>query len=100
MPSFSTEVPHSLGQDAAKEKLSTFLDRIHEKYKDQVSDLQGEWNDNILAYSFSTFGIRISGELTVLDDKVLVKGEIPFSAMMFKGKISSGVQEAIEKTLA
>lgn len=100
MPSFTTEVPHSLGQADAKEKLSSFLDRITEKYKDQVSDLDGEWTENVLTYRFSTFGIRISGEVTVLDDKVIVHGEIPFSAMMFKGKISSGIQDAIEKTLA
>ena len=100
MPSFNVEVPHSLGQAAAQERMESFLDSMERKYKDQISDMQGSWSDNILSFSFSTFNIKIDGKMTVEEDKVLFNGELPFAAMMFKGKIASGIQEALEKALA
>lgn len=100
MPSFNVEVPHSMGQAVAQERMESFLDSMERKYKDQISDLSGSWTDNILNFSFSTFGIKIVGKMTVEQDKVLFDGELPFAAMMFKGKIASGIQEALEKALA
>jgi len=100
MPSFNVEVPHSLGQDAAKTRMESFLETMEKKYKDQISDMDGSWSDNILNFSFNTFGIKIDGKMTVGEDTVQMDGELPFAAMMFKGKIASGIQEALEKALA
>ena len=100
MPSFNVQVPHSLGQDAAKARMDSFLETMEKKYKDQISDMDGSWSDNILNFSFNTFGIKINGKMTVAEDNVQMDGELPFAAMMFKGKIASGIQEALEKALA
>ena len=100
MPSFNVQVPHSLGQDAAKARMDSFLETMEKKYKDQISDMDGSWSDNILNFSFNTFGIKIDGKMTVAEDNVQMDGERPFAAMMFKGKIASGIQEALEKALA
>jgi hypothetical protein len=99
MPSFSFEVPHQMGKEAAKTRLEGFLDRIGQQYQGQISGLDGKWIDNRLEFSFSTFGIKISGSMTVEDDRVVFQGDLPFSAMVFKGKISSGIQEALQKAL-
>ena len=60
MPSFNVQVPHSLGQDAAKARMESFLETMEKKYKDQISDMDGSWSDNILNFSFrlSTFQIQ------------------------------------------
>ena len=100
MPSFNVQVPHSLGQDAARARMESFLETMEKKYKDQISDMDGSWSDNILNFSFNTFGIKIDGKMTVAEDNVQMDGELPFAAMMFKGKIASGIQEALEKALA
>ncbi len=100
MPAFTAEVPHSLGQQAARERLESFLQKISEKYKGQIGDLTGAWNDDVLNFAFSTYGIKISGNLAVQEDKVVMNGELPFSAMMFKGKIVGGIQDALENALA
>ena len=54
MPSFNVQVPHSLGQDAAKARMDSFLETMEKKYKDQISDMDGSWSDNILNFSFNT----------------------------------------------
>ena len=100
MPGFNTEVPHSLGKDAALEKLKGFLDQVKERYPKEISDIDGSWTENVLNYEFTTFGIKIDGTLTVEEQVVKMDGNLPFAAMMFKGKISDSIKVALEKAIA
>lgn len=100
MPGFNTEVPHSLGKDAAVEKLKGFLDQVKERYPKEISDIEGSWDQNVLTYTFTTFGIKIDGTLTVEEQVVKMDGNLPFAAMMFKGKISDSIKVALEKAIA
>ena len=100
MPSFSTEVPHSLGQSAAQNKLAQFLEEMIERYKDHISHADGTWEGNILKYTLTTFGMKIDGRLTVTEDKVTADGNLPFAALILRGKIVDGVRDALESALA
>lgn len=100
MPEFRTEVPHSLGKDQATEKLKVFLDKVREHYKDQVSAIEGSWDESKLDFSLTTFGFTISGELTVEDKRAVLQGQLPFAAFAFKGKIEQGIKSELEKALA
>ncbi len=99
MPSFSADIPHSLGQAPAQARMEHFLDQIREKYQDQVGDLEQEWEGNVLRYRFTTFAIKVSGAVTVAEDSVHVTVDLPFSALIFKSKIVGGIKQAIEKEL-
>jgi len=100
MPEFKTEIPHTLGQQAAAERLKGFVDAIRERYKDQVSAVQGEWKDpHTLEFGLTTFGITISGQLNIQEELVRVTGQIPIAALMFKGKIVSGIEEGLQRAL-
>lgn len=100
MPSFSTELTHKLGQEQAIERLKLFLDKVQEKYKDQVSNLEGEWTDHVLNFSFSTFGFSIKGTIEALEEAVKLEGSLPFAAIAFRGKIEQSIREQLEKVLA
>lgn len=100
MPGFRTEVPHPLSKDEATEKLKAFLDKVRERYKDQVSAIDGSWADNILNFSLTTFGFTIKGVLTVDDKQAVLEGDLPFAALAFKGKIEQGIKSELEKALA
>ena len=100
MPAFKAEVPHGLGQQAARERMESFLQKIAEKYKGQIGDLTGAGMTTCWNLRFRPLASRSRGTLAVQEDKVVMNGELPFSAMMFKGKIVGGIQEALEKALA
>ncbi len=100
MPGFRTEVPHPLSKDDATEKLKVFLDQVRERYKDQVSAIEGDWADNKLDFSLTTFGFTIKGLLTVEDKNAVLEGQLPFAALAFKGKIEQGIKSELEKALA
>ena len=99
MPSFNTEVPHQLGQETATERLKGFVDRVSERFKDQVSSVDGNWEANSLSFSLTTFGFTIDGKMDVEDDKVLLNGNLPFAAVAFRGKIEQSIASELEKAL-
>ena len=94
MPKIKLEIPHQLSAEEARSRLERFTESLP---KDQVSDLEQSWNDNTLNFGFKTYGIKIDGDLTAADEKLLVNVELPFSAMMFKGKIESGIRKQLER---
>ena len=104
MPKFNTSVPHTLGLEKAKTSLKSFFEKAREFGSKDASDVQEDWSkwdsDGALTFSFKTFGIPIKGLIAVLADKVTIDGEIPFAAMMFKGKIEEGFREKIGKAIA
>lgn len=100
MPSFTTEVPHTLGKEKAVEKLRSFLEGVVEKYKDQVSKMEGDWSDNVLDFALTTYGFSISGKLTVEEDVAKLDGQLPFAAVAFRGKIEKGIAGELERALS
>jgi putative polyhydroxyalkanoic acid system protein len=99
MPKFNVTVPHMLSQQEATERLNRFADILRDKFKDSVSDLNQSWEGNALAFRFKTFGFPLSGKVTVGDKNLVVDGDLPFTAMMFKGKIESSIREQLERLM-
>ena len=99
MPSLTLTFPHQLGQPEAVARLKNLLTRVKEKYQDQVSDLKESWNENTLTFGFSTYGFKVTGDVVVEPSEVRLDGQIPFAAMMFKGKIENALRDIMEKEL-
>ena len=100
MPEFKATVPHDLGKEAAKSKLESFVARLREKYPDQVNEATANWSGDELQFGFTSFGIKITGTITVEPQQVTVHGQIPFAATMFKGKIVDSVTQGLERALS
>jgi putative polyhydroxyalkanoate system protein len=100
MPKFNVQVPHTLSQQEARQRLGRFADVVSEKFRDQVSELEQKWEGDTLQFRFKTFGIPLSGGITVQENQLELAGDLPFSAMIFKGKIESAIREQLEKIVA
>jgi len=100
MPTFSAEVPHQLGQEPATVRLKHFLEQVRVQYKDFVTDLQGNWVDNILTFSLKTYGFKIDGTLTVDDKAVRLAGNLPLAALVFRGKIEQSIAGELRRELS
>jgi len=99
MPKLLTAVEHSLGKESAKATLSSFMDEALQTYGDSVDDVQSQWNDYELEFSFKAMGMTVSGQLIVADDVVTINGKIPFALSMFPGKIERTMEDALRKAL-
>jgi hypothetical protein len=100
VPKFQLEVPHQLGAAEAKSRLERFIEMLQGQFGEKVSDLSQGWAGNTLNFGFKTFGIKINGAIDVRDDALAVVGDIPFAAMMFKGKIESEIREQLGRLVA
>ena len=97
MPSFNMEVPHALGRAAAVERLQQFIDKV--RTRSDVSDLTESWTDNVLNFSFKTFGLTVEGSATVEDGRVLMDGKLPLAAAPFRGRIEGSIHDELQKIL-
>ena len=104
MPKFNFAVPHTAGLENAKKNLRAYLEKQREFAGDKLGDVQEDWSkwdtDHVVNFAIKTFGMAIKGAMTVEPDKVAVDGEIPFAAMMFKGKIEEGFRDTVKKALS
>lgn len=99
MPKINFEIPHSLSADEAKDRLQRFVESLEAKFQDNVSDLQQSWEGENLTFGFKTYGIKIAGTIGVEELRIPVAVDLPFSAMMFKGKIESEIRKQLERLL-
>lgn len=100
MPSFSAEVSHTLGQAAATDRLKDFVQDAQQRFGEHVSAMDGSWNDNVLDFSLSAFGMKITGTMTVDESGVRVAGQLPLTAMPFRGKIQQTIAAELEQALS
>lgn len=100
MPKFGVRVPHTLSKEEARSRLERFIEMIEQKYADKVSELEQSWVGDTLRFHFKTYGIRLDGNISVTDQDLNVTGDLPFAAVMFKGKIESGIRESLERIVA
>jgi hypothetical protein len=100
MPAFNVEVPHQLGQQSARQRLEHFIQKATETYKDQISELEGNWNDDTLDFRITTYGFKISGKLEVMENLVRLSGQLPFAAIAFRGKIEKAFASELNRALS
>jgi hypothetical protein len=61
--------------------------------------LEETWTDNRLDFAFKTYGFHIKGRMVVEPAEVQFEGQLPFAAMMFKGKIEQTLRDEITRVL-
>ena len=100
MPRIAIAMPHVLGQETAVARVKQLLEKVKHKYQDQVSDLAETWNDNVMDFQFKTYTFNIKGQLKVEPNQVALDGDIPFAALMFKGRIEQTLKDELTRLLA
>ncbi len=100
MPGFSTEIPHTLGKAEATARLKGFVEQARERFGQQVTAMDGSWNESVLDFSLTAMGLTITGTLAVEDTLARVAGKLPLAAMPFRGKIEQSIAEEVRKELA
>lgn len=100
MPKFNFEIPHNLTAEEAQSRVQRFAESMESKFGDKASDMHQTWNGNTLAFGFQTFGIKIAGEIESQENKLLVRGDLPLKAVVFKGKIESEMKQLLGRFMS
>src|ERR1035437_7475891 len=99
MPKLNMAVSHSLTQDEAVKRIKNLLNDVKTQFADKISGLHEEWDGNMGKFKFLAMGLPGSGTLAVKASQVEISGDLPFAAMLFKGKIESTIRSCAESLL-
>lgn len=100
MPVIKISVPHQLGADEAKKRITKLLGETKAQYGDKISDLEESWADNCGQFRFKAMGFSVSGILQVESSQVQGELNLPFAALPFKSKIESDLTTRAKALLA
>jgi putative polyhydroxyalkanoic acid system protein len=100
MPVIKLSVPHQLGTDEAKKRITKLLGETKAHYGDKISDLEESWVDNRGQFRFKAMGFSVSGNLEVQAGQVAGELNLPFAALPFKSKIESDLSTRAKELLA
>lgn len=92
MPKVKSEIPHDLGQTEAIRRLKDACERAH-----GITDLRESWAENVLTFAVSVQGVKVSGEVEVLEKSLKLNGKIPIIALPFKSWIPNILKHAIKE---
>ena len=92
MPKIEINIPHSLTKEEALTRIQTFLPQLKEQHSDKIKDLEESWNGYIGEFKFKISGFKVSGTLQVGENFVLINGELPFAALLFRGQIEDNIR--------
>jgi hypothetical protein len=87
MPKISLSVPHQLGQEEARQRISRLIAETRAQASGQVSDVAETWTGYVDTFSFRARGFSVAGRLEVQAAQIRVDINLPFTALPFKSRI-------------
>lgn len=100
MPTINVSVPHKLGTDEAKRRITHLIGDARSKFGGQATDVRETWTADRNDFAFKAMGFSVSGVLQVAPDAVAVQMNIPFAALPFKGRIEQEITAKAKELLA
>ncbi len=91
MPHLSLQISHNLGREEATRRIK----EQSAKLRDQVTDLEEQWQDHTLNFRFKAMGFGVSGNLVVEDAVVKIELVLPLAAALVKGMIEQRLRQDI-----
>jgi hypothetical protein len=100
MPTLKASIPHKLGAEEAKKRITNLIGDVRTKYSSMATDVQESWNGPNANFGFKAMGFPISGTMRVEADVVHVEVNLPFAALPFKSKIEEQITSQARHLLA
>ncbi len=89
--------PHGTTKAKAVEELKTHGAKLMARFGSEVSELQQEWQENKLTFSFKGRGFPISGMLSVGDEQVELEVNLPLLARLMEGQIRDRAVQVMQE---
>ena len=100
MSSINLNIPHSLSQEEALNRIKGMLTKVKQEHSDRIAGVQEDWTGNTGNFQFTIQGFDLSGMIQVNPSNVEITGKLPFALSFFKGKIAQLISEKATEILA
>jgi len=88
------------GKKRAVAHIQTALMQARSQLPKEVTEFTDEWNDNVLSFSVTVQGQRITGTLAVTEMDYVVDTKLPLMMRMFEGKLQKMIEAEAAKHLS
>jgi hypothetical protein len=92
-------IPHKDSKIAAITKVKKALQQSRAQLAGHVTDMQEEWKDNVLHFSFTLQKSHISGTLTITEKTYEIYAKLPLVWRLFEGRIENEIKQQITTLL-
>ena len=86
-------IPHKLGAEAAKNRVSKGIERLKADYLDKLARTEVQWTGNRADLQVSALGQTVNARLDVLDDALRIE-------MQFQGLLSGLFNKVSDKLIS
>jgi hypothetical protein len=100
MPKIKLSVPHKVGQEEAKQRISKLIGETRDQFGGMVSDLKEAWTGYTDNFSFRAMGFSVEGQLDVQPADVQITISLPLAALPFKARVESEILSHAKDLLA
>lgn len=82
-------VPHNLGVDAAKKRLSERMEALQREYVDKIAKSEVSWSGDVATVRVAALGQNATALITVLADLVRIEVQLPWLLATLAGRVQS-----------
>ncbi|MBX7168800.1 MAG: polyhydroxyalkanoic acid system family protein [Pirellulales bacterium] len=100
MPQINIQHAHELTPDEAVERLQRIVEFARDAYGSKIAHWEESWDGHTWSYSITAMGFSSRGRVTVEPNQVSLRGDLPLSLLLFRGRIESTIREQLSRFLA
>lgn len=94
------QIPFTGSQSEGVQRIKQLLTEQSAKIKENTTEFNEKWDDNVLTFDFTAQGKLISGTLTVQENIFEVYAKLPLAMRLFEGTIEKMIQVEVKKLVA
>lgn len=82
-------VPHNLGVEAAKKRLSERMEALQREYVDKIAKSEVSWSGDVATVRVAAMGQNATAQITVLADLVRIEVQLPWLLATLAGRVQN-----------
>lgn len=82
-------VPHNLGVEAAKKRLSERMEALQREYVDKIAKSEVSWSGDVATVRVAAMGQNATAQITVLADLVRIEVQLPWLLATLAGRVQT-----------
>jgi len=93
-------VPHLVPQDEALRRIRGEIENLKGQHDNKLTGLRDNWDNYTYVFEGSAMGFAVSGVMMVKLLQVEIDADLPWLAMLFKGRIEAEIREWLSRLLS
>jgi hypothetical protein len=92
-------VPHDLGVETAKKRLTERIEKLRQEYVDKIARSDVSWSGDVATIHVSALGQHATAQMTVLANMVRIEVQLPWLLAAIAGKVQNVVSHNAQDVL-